>query len=369
MSDDNGAKSFTLAIRFRCLCFFVPDPDNGRMHVLMPDTTGHAHHHDDGAHPAEHGAHPEAHHPAVSDTADPRGSGDDSGQPAPAAQGDGGGADEPIPLSAVNGDDAGGNGDKGAHDRHVVRLQYPPFGDNDFIKLEGWELEFGAGAGKADPRIPTRKVLGDESEIVEVAVADLSEVTGTGIDRALVGPNPGSSVVSRITLHAGSATDLEPDTTWELDGKRLKMASLLTWIIPNVPGEKLVLQPKRLDAGREPEANGPIPELVPNSHGVVELRIFHVAEQDFPPPLNGLDPEIASRHFSVYYGLYPGIAAAGIKLPVHRGKPNPAPGAAPAAVRDPARASDAGFVVADPQTLSVGCTQAQGRLNPEPVPA
>jgi len=35
-------KTFKLKIDFMCLCFFVPDEANGRMHVLMPATCSHA---------------------------------------------------------------------------------------------------------------------------------------------------------------------------------------------------------------------------------------------------------------------------------------------------------------------------------------
>jgi hypothetical protein len=234
-------------------------------------------------------------------------------------------------------------------DRHVVRLQYPPFGDEDFIKLEGWMLEFGEGAGTAHLDLPARTVISHESEIVQAAVADLSPVTDRGIDPALVKPNPGSTVISRVTLHAGSATHVVPEALWELDDKRVELASELTWIIPNVPGESLVLRPQRLDVAREPEETGVIPELVPNSHGVIELRVFHVLEKDFPPPLRGLDPHVAAQHFSIYYDFYPGLPAEKKKLPIYREPQKFIP--------------QTGGPSNPPLSFSVGCNKAQGRLN------
>jgi|SRR5215213_2138974 len=287
MSDHNEARTFKLVIRFRCLCFFAPDERTGQMHVLMPDTGAHAHH--------GHGAH------------------------------------------GAGGADGQGNGNGHGVDKHVVRLHYPPFGDDDFLKLEGWRLEFGKGLGPADLRLPFEVIAGPNASQVRVEVADLGRVTGKGIARALVGPNPGPSVVSHVVLHAGSAIDLTPDTVWELDGKELAMASELVWTIPGIPGDRLVLEPERLDEAREPEPNHGIPELVPTD-GVVELRVFHVTEQDFPPPLKGLWPATAAQHFSIYYELYPGLDERKKKLPRHKGN------------------------LGGPETLSVGCTGATGRL-------
>lgn len=89
--------AFTLRVSFRCMCFFVPDPDTGRMYVLMPDTQGHEHH---------------------------------------------------------------GHGGHGV-DPHVVRIIYPTQsggsllgGTADILEMEGWELVLpgtGAGAGLGLP--------------------------------------------------------------------------------------------------------------------------------------------------------------------------------------------------------------------------
>lgn len=101
----------TLILDFHCMCLFVPDPETGSVHVVMPPM---------------HGGHPHEH---------------ETGAPDP--------------------------------DKHVVRMLHPSFGQRKGRPMEGWALILDDGSGPAalDLSIPSEPEIPDLSELSGRSVA------------------------------------------------------------------------------------------------------------------------------------------------------------------------------------------------------
>jgi len=257
--------TFALEIRFRCLCFFVPEPATKRMHVLMPDTSAHAC--------------------------------ETMGSP------------------------------PGCIDQHVVRILYPrAFGftlDDKYqsvqdpsrvrfeeLKMEEWSLVLGKGSGGAQLDLPQELV-------------NITPNAGT-VDPALLGSRRHPKVISRITLEGGQLVARRSGATWLFDGEEVDIIQELTWLIPNIEGDFLSWSRSRLKpAGEPPDPSDiqPLPDLLPTK-GVIRLEVHHVMEADFPIPRPG-DHKASSAHFAAYYNLfdYPHNTDRPLFLKEHETKP------------------------------------------------
>jgi len=258
-----GAKPAVLKIRFRCMCFFVPDEKNKRMHVLMPDTTR-----EGSCHSAT-------------------------------GNGDGGhGAGESAASAA-------------GVEKHVVRVIYDKPGGRlgfvkeqglvlmpegggvkDFIEMEGWELVF-PGNG-VDSTLP-------------VQIPDLSATNGP-VNPALLGAARQQSVISRVVMEGGKCEvdETESAAIWHFQDTDQPLAQEVVWSIPLEAG-KLSWQRKRFRPEGEAPAEGDVeelPELLPNAAGNVELVVQHVTATDFPSPRDKADPDTRAGHFAAFYCLF-----------------------------------------------------------------
>jgi hypothetical protein len=236
--------TFTIQIKFRCMCFFVPDGSDAsktRMHVLMPDTSGHQHHDHDGRQGSGHGVDP-----------------------------------------------------------HVARLVYPTRdggrlegGKADFVDLKEYALVLPPGGAGASLDLPPELV-------------DLTPITGS-VDPALLGEVGHPRVVSRITLEGGGATDHESGATWEFVGHVREMSQQITWTIPDVEGDRLTWSLTRLKPeGEEAREDDVVklPDAFPAEDGILRLVVHHVMESDFPTPDLKRDPAVSTKHFDAYYDLF-----------------------------------------------------------------
>lgn len=248
--------TFALQIRFRCLCFFVPEPAMKRMHVLMPDTRTHA--------------------------CSPPGS----------------------PPGCV--------------DEHVVRIIYPvPFGgslDRDLkptskpelgvfqvLPMEEFALVLGRGSGGASMDLP-------------IELVDITPNAGP-VDETLLSWRRHPDVISRITLEGGQLIAHRSGAKWLFNGDELDIAQEIIWTIPNLPGPSLEWSRTRLKPAGEPPQVNDLEKLpsISATNGIVRLDVHHVVAVDFPTPGPG-DPNASSAHFAAYYNLpdYP----SSIDLPV-----------------------------------------------------
>jgi hypothetical protein len=237
--------SFTLEVTFKCLCFFAPEERDGqkRMHVLMPNTAGHAHgpHHD---------------HPPSGD-----------------GEADGHGMEE-----------------------HAVRVVFPKAGGKlalagpgrldevspggegiaDFERMEEWRLELGNG-GEVDLTLP-----------------DALVVVGKVRDDLLTEVNH-PKLTSRVLLTEGSVTDMVAPGIWSYKDEERTVAQEIVWSIPDMPGDWLEWQLVRMD-GSETK---PMPSLEPVD-GVVQIAIQHVTSSQFPTPEDDRNPNLNGPHFEAY---------------------------------------------------------------------
>jgi hypothetical protein len=254
--------SFTLEIKFRCLCFFAADERDlaaKRMHVLMPNTAGHDH----GSH--GNGEHDHAGHHAHQ-----------------------------------------GNGHARPIDRHVVQLVFPKAGGNlgfdgngnlvpmpdgggiaTALSMEGWSLEL-PGPGR-----------GADTTFLEEMV-DLSRGSGP-VNPALLDQPAHPGVISRVVLADGSATHQKSGADWAFRGVDGPIAQEVVWTITDVPGDRLTWRRTRLDGSASEE----LPEI-PAVDDLVEISIYHVTQADFPTPQDAANPNQIAEHFQIYHTLFKG---------------------------------------------------------------
>jgi hypothetical protein len=232
-----------LQIRFRCLCFFVPDETDAstkRMHVLMPDTSTHA---------------------------------------------DGCCVDKHV-VRIIYPTPFGG----GTLDEHFFPSK-PGEGVFAVLPMEEWSLVLGAARGGANTDVPN----------------ELVDITSNGgyVDRALLGQQRHPSVISRITLEGGGIIAHRSGATWRFNSKETDIIQELVWMVPGIEGHTLAwsrirLKPEGSDGGPEIEK---LPQLIPDAAGIVRLEVHHVMAEDFPRPKTG-DPAASSAHFAAYYTLF-----------------------------------------------------------------
>jgi len=241
-----------LEIEFHCLCFFVPDPANQTVHVLMPRTPGHESH--------------------------------------------GGGGRE---RDETGGGGKGGEGEDEHGHPHVVRMFHRSFREEGEDKkgrpMEGFTLVLGGASGTADTSLRPEKPRQEE-------VVDLTHATGITLGRELIEDLGHSGVVSRVILRSGYIKAMNSDTTWTLRRREIDMAYKVVWCIDGITEEQVRWEPEEID-GRKP----PFTRLsdLGEHNGVHRLQIAHMTADAMPPGRSGtLSAHAVREHFKAFYALY-----------------------------------------------------------------
>jgi len=250
-----------LEIEFHCLCFFVPDPEKGTVHVLMPRT--HA--------PEDHDG-----HGAAGQARDEVGGGDGGD----AGDGESGGD--------------GGDGESGGH-LHVVRMFHESFDEvAEGRAMEGFTLVLGPESGAADTSLRPERPRAEE-------IVDLAHATGMTLGRELIEDFGHPGVVSRVILRSGYIREMDSDTTWTLRRRDIDMAYKVVWRIDGITEEQVRWVPESVGERRPPFAR--LAEL--GDRRVQRLRIAHMTPDAMPPGRRGtLSDDAVREHFRAFYALY-----------------------------------------------------------------
>jgi hypothetical protein len=246
----------TLIVDFHCMCLWVPDPQNGLAHVLMPAMYGPRHaHHGKGKHGSA--------------------GQDGTGHPSGAHGSAGGGAARVA-------------------EKHVVRMRHRSFNEPQGLRpMEGWALVLDGGA-------PANLEL-SSSPLSEAVLPDLTTIANKAVSGSLVsGRNP-DGVISRVTFRGGAATMHHPDPVqWDLGGLTNRiLANRVTWVIPNVKEE---LHWDRLDATGDPPLAS-LGQIEAEARDLYRISIHHETERTLPGGGGLLSVEDMREHFAAYYGL------------------------------------------------------------------
>ncbi len=253
-----------LEIEFHCLCVFVPDPANKRVHVLMPATGG------EGA---------------------------DGNPPHESAAGGGGNG-----HSHDHPDGAQGH----VHERHIVRIVHKDLPCP--VDMEGWALRLGRARRPIDlglvPRYPE-----NDAELI-----DLNKHTERRLDRALLRERVDRRLIARVTLREGYMLSANADAKWLMKRQPICLANRVVWRIDDFRGGRL--EWKRLTAkGDEPL--GTFDELsAPND--VRHVHIFHTTRKGLAGTSTSLTEKEVREHFRVFlelYGIRPQDDPRGLLLP------------------------------------------------------
>jgi hypothetical protein len=271
----------SLEIEFHCLCVFVPDPDHGVVHVLMPSTVRDC----EGGHEG-HGAHP-----------------------AP-------------PAGAGSGPGGAGGGQPHVHELHVVRIVHENLPEP--VPMENWALRLGREGGRIDTSLTPVEPPPDDAQIV-----DLNAHTGRSLDPALLVEKEDPRIIARVTLREGELVRMHADTEWLLKGVPVRMANRSTWCIPDDAGG--LLDWKLL--GGTSTARVPLPTFddLPIEDGVLEeggVRRVHIFDTtpeglSVKPPATFLNYAQIREHFRIFlelYGIRPEDDPRGDLLPEHENK-------------------------------------------------
>jgi hypothetical protein len=242
-----------LEIEFHCLCVFVPDPQNKRVHVLMPATGG------EGA------------------------DGDPPHEPAAGGGGDGHPHDHPGGAAGAHGH---------VHERHIVRIVHD---DLDCpVDMEGWALRLGRARRPIEldlvPRYPE-----NDAELI-----DLNRHTTRRLDPTLLRERADKRLIARVTLREGYMLSANADAKWLMKGQPIYLANRAVWRIDDFRGGPLDW--KRLTAkGDEPLGtfdNLSAPDDVRHVH------IFHTTQKGLAGDVTILTEEEVREHFRVVLELY-----------------------------------------------------------------
>lgn len=234
---------FTLKIDFECLNFFVPDPETGRMHILMPST-----------------CHPDTNDP------DP--------------------IDEhhvnlvyPLPGGRLNSSDQVAKAGE-------ARVK-------DYVDMKGWGLVLGAGAEPADLTL-------------RYEVVDITPHSGP-VDRALVVDAFHPRVASRVTLESGKLDDTVAAAVWKFDGVTIEIAQQVIWTMDlpgdGLTWSRYRLKADGDDLG---ESDIQALPYIPAVDGTVVIEIYHTTRRAFPVPETppDLEGDVVAKHFGAFYTLF-----------------------------------------------------------------
>jgi hypothetical protein len=266
--------SFDLKITFTGMCLYVPDPDKGRMHVLMPRSGGAGH--------EDHAGH--------------------------------------------DGHEPGGHGDHGGVEAHVVRL----FADAAHL-APGTDERTGvvAGVAKMDDRVLDLTEL--ESAILDLDLSgrqleDIGRIVGRSVPRRRV-DGPDEKVFCRVTLDGGAATAHAQGAVWEVDGKEQPLTYRIEWTLHDVwsEGRDQALRLRLRAPDGAPAEELPPLYPIPAAEGgrpTIDLHVFHTPEHELPPWPRAPGNQAPSGHH--FLGLYE-LFDDPVKRPVPRFRRPPVP--------------------------------------------
>jgi hypothetical protein len=285
----------TLIVELHCMCLFVPDPETGSMHVLMPAPPEHAA--DDGSGGSdENDGRDDAAHRSRGKEAPGRTTQDRSDN----STDDSGGDSDDDSNGDSNGDSDHDSVDHGP-EPHVVRMLHRSFtGQPKGRPMEGWALvvDNGRGSARLDVAVPGTTVADGE-------VPDLTTICGHPVNAALLTSLRPKGILSRITFRAGEVSEIRSKFEWDLGDKVRVLSHEVTWVIHNVPDQ---LTWVRLNATQPPPILS-LRELAPEANDVFRISIHHETERTLPPG-NGetLKPQEVRQHFAAFYpalGVHP----------------------------------------------------------------
>ncbi|MFL5382408.1 MAG: hypothetical protein ACJ8GN_07865 [Longimicrobiaceae bacterium] len=230
-----------LVIKFRCLCFFVYDPEKGQMHVVAPATCG-----------CENG---------------------------------GGGSVIDRHGAFLVFPKAGGRLNATGNFK-----QDDEEGKVDFVEMEGWAMTLGNGTAALD-----FQSLVDLNDVTGGAVHP-ALVRGPRDRRissriTLQGGRMTTTLTPGTWNFDGEEVKMARDVTWTIDD--IPGDTLVVRRSRFVVGE----QPN-------PEGDEEVVELQPNQRDEFRLEFHHSMVGDFGRPLETRDPDRAAGHFAAYYTLY-----------------------------------------------------------------
>jgi hypothetical protein len=238
-----------------------------------------------------------------------------------------------------------------AHHRHAIRLVHPGFTDHPHRHrpMEGWAWELGPSSGNGTADLPSLATI-PQGEIIDVTrvTSDASGHNGKKVKPAQV-TGAHATVVSRVTLRAGSAIDSGARPyRWKVKGRDVRMAHQVLWEIDNVPDVQVWRPlsnpvPKPIEKLSDLGTPGPLGN---GKHGY-RIRVFHTLPAYLPPNHNNGMPDSAmvTEHFRHFYDLLG-----------HQPTPDQLPRKTESAA---ARA-----ITADEEVATYNCGAAQGELGP-----
>jgi hypothetical protein len=133
-------------------------------------------------------------------------------------------------------------------------------------------------------------------------LVDLTEIVERKVSRRLLKGADPKRLFSRVTLHAGQATNHAPGAVWTLNGKTQPMTYQVEWTVPDSEnsGDSLELMP-----GKVPTLF-PLPDEITGKQ-TIRIDIVHVPEAELTQP--PAKPEPNGNHFLALYDLYENPAA------------------------------------------------------------
>jgi hypothetical protein len=229
-----------LTIKFRCLCFFVRDPEYGQMHVVTPATCGC-------------GGNGEKHEAFL------------------------------VFPKAGGRLNAAGN----------IRADGEE-GKVDFVEMEDYAIVLPSNGAPADLDLGPSTV---DLNAVAGGGVDPALVRGPRDKRITSritlpsGRIASSAVPGTWNFDGQEKIGMARDVFWTIDG--LPDEPLVVRRSRFAMGED-----------PNPEEDEVVAEITPNSRGEFRLEFHHSLEGDFGRPLETIDPNAAARHFLSYYDLY-----------------------------------------------------------------
>lgn len=202
-----------------------------------------------------------------------------------------------------------GHGEHCAVEEHVARLHTRSNGqyDQQGFLLDGCRLDF-APAGEGTPG----EVPDEVFNFRKYPWPGSQPGAGSVVPEALANPGAGGRVRAQLILRAGSGAPYNPGGDWDMpNGEVVWMATVLDWVIPNLPGNELLLIPEALP-GAAGQCALPSPLRLTPDPGSKEILILvsHRPAKENDPDDVGSTPKPSNdthaTHFPAYYPLVRG---------------------------------------------------------------